>query len=236
MRTASVLGIDLERDVGHRADPHAAELDRRARAAGRAPSRRSRPDRGPCRCSAPRSPRGSSRTAGTRLPAAAGSPGRPIAGVSNAMPPASSACSDSTETLDAVGAERDVDAAGVPEPAVVAHQLVVGRGARRRRSTRLSPVVGELVAEHLADLDVAVVDRRAARHRAELLGVQLEAPPGDVGADRRRLLEAARSCAGRLAAAGSTSMKAPETSVPRPETPPAPIRGRTTQNSVPSFM
>ncbi len=30
-------------------------------------------------------------------------------------------------------------------------------------------------------------------------------------------------------------MNAPETSVPSPDTPPAPIRGRTIQNLVPSF-
>ena len=121
--------------------------------------------------------------------AAASSPGASMPGVSNATPPARMLCSDSVATLDAVRPDRDVDAARVPEPARVAHQLVVRR-VDEDREGEAAPVLVEGAAEHLADPEAAVVDRRALLDRAQVVGVQAEAAARHVRGHRRRLLQA----------------------------------------------
>ena len=87
-----------------------------------------------------------------------------------------------------VGTIRKLDAAGVPEPAVRPHQLVIG-GMDEHRDVEFAPVLREFVAENLAHLDAGIKDRHARRQAAEAVGGQQEPAAGRVGLDQGRVLK-----------------------------------------------
>ncbi len=101
--------------------------------------------------------------------------------------------------IDAIGADRHVDAARVPEACLGGDIFVVGRVDEHRDVHR--PAVGDQVGgRDLADLQAAVIDRIADAQRTELAGFQDEAPAGLVP-DRRRFVQATERALvlGRLA-------------------------------------
>ena len=96
--------------------------------------------------------------------------------------------------VDAIGADRDVDAARVPEARLGGDVFVVGRVDEHRDVDR--PAIGDQVGgRDLADLQAAVVDRIADAQRTQFARLQDEAPAGLV-LDRRRFVEADERCAG----------------------------------------
>ena len=78
--------------------------------------------------------------------------------------------------IDAVGTERHVDAARVPEPAARPHQLIV-RGVDEHFNDQALTVLRQVVAEYLTDADAAVVNGRAAADPAPAVGAQNELGP-----------------------------------------------------------
>ena len=130
--------------------------------------------------------------------------------------------------LEPAAVGRDVEPARVPEPGLLVDELVVGGLDEHVDLERLALVGGELVAQHLPGLDAAVVDRGAAAERAQRVGAQHEGAARLAGADLGRVLEPGE-VARVVARAGVDLDVGAETSVPRPETPPVPTRGRTIQ-------
>ena len=115
-------------------------------------------------------------------------------------------CTDSISTRDAVGADRDVDAAGVPEAAVVADELVVAARATKTSTTRLVVVVVELVASTWPTSMLAEEDRRADARPSRALSAwstkrrARRRPWRSAAAPRAR----GTSCVGSPVAPGST--------------------------------
>jgi hypothetical protein len=90
---------------------------------------------------------------------------------------------------EAVRPGRHAHAAGVPEPGLPADQRVVGCPDEDADAQALAALLQQVVAQHLPDLDAAVVERRAARHRAQRVRAEHELAARDVRADLRRLLQ-----------------------------------------------
>src|SRR5690606_20380422 len=68
--------------------------------------------------------------------------------------------------VKAIGIERQIDAAGIPEPGVARHEFIVGRIDKNLNIDRLATDI-EVVAYHPAYLDTAVRYRRSDFQRAE---------------------------------------------------------------------
>ena len=121
------LHVELRADIGDLADGHPADLHRRA---GRQPADRGllEDEQESVRIA------GGGRKASLRssnrvktVSASAGGRSGPVAGVSNAMPPARMDMSDSVWTCRPAGGERHINPAGMPETRVRGDILVVRR-------------------------------------------------------------------------------------------------------------
>ena len=86
------------------------------------------------------------------------------------------------------------DARGIPEMAVRTDEIIE-RGAHENADFDRAEAIADIVAQHLADHDVAVEDRRAGDQRAEIVGGQ------HIGAARL-----VRAHAGRLFEPGETGL------------------------------
>ncbi len=85
--------------------------------------------------------------------------------------------------IDAVGTQRDIDAADVPEACFARDEFVVGRVYVHDDLDRLA-VIGQFVPRDLADIQLAVIDRRTDTQRAQRARLQdeaLAALPGNEG-------------------------------------------------------
>ncbi|MNQ90949.1 hypothetical protein D3C85_1063110 [compost metagenome] len=89
----------------------------------------------------------------------------------------------------AVGADFDIDTAGVPEAGVVSDEGVVGR-VDEHFDTDAFAVFIQAVGDHLAHRDLAVVHRRTDPQRTEIAGVQEKALARFAIGDRRWRFEA----------------------------------------------
>ena len=86
--------------------------------------------------------------------------------------------------LDAGGAHRDIDAAGIPEPGAGVDVPVVRR-VDEDLDVDLRAVLRQVVGQDLAGLEAAVVDGSADAQRAELGGLEREGLALATGDDRR---------------------------------------------------
>ncbi len=88
----------------------------------------------------------------------------------------------------ALGADRQVHTARVPEPRLWVNQMIVGR-ADEGRDFHALPIGTENIVLDLSDGHAAVGNRCAAREGSEIGRIQDEGAPGRIRRQRRRLVE-----------------------------------------------
>ncbi|MCY1429236.1 hypothetical protein D9M71_451460 [compost metagenome] len=103
--------------------------------------------------------------------------------------------------LDAIGADIEVDAAGVPEARVLGDEGVVGRLDEDADIHALA-IAAQRIGHHFAYGNLAVVDRRADIQRAQVISLQDETLALFAIGDRRRRLQAGEASGRDLRLAG----------------------------------
>src|SRR5690606_38595091 len=101
----------------------------------------------------------------------------------------------------AVGGNRHVDTAGVPEARVVGDEVVVGRVDEHLDLDTLA-IVGQAERDHLTNLEAAKIQRRADAERAQVIGVQGELLALDAKGHRWRRFQADELATGFLGPSG----------------------------------
>jgi hypothetical protein len=102
---------------------------------------------------------------------------------------------------EAVGAQLRIDAAGLPEARVDAHELVVRR-VDENTQRHAAPVAVQFVGRHLADLDAPEIHRRTHVERADVGGAQQELLARGITRDDGRHLQPLELARGFLRHAG----------------------------------
>src|SRR5690606_5337744 len=109
---------------------------------------------------------------------------------------------------EAVGSNRDVDAAGVPEARVVGDELVI-RGVYEDPYLDAVAVVCQAERNHLADLKAAKVHRRTNAQGAQIIGVEGELLAFGAKGHGRRCFQADKFAPGFLGASGVRTDEGP---------------------------
>src|SRR5690606_731325 len=109
---------------------------------------------------------------------------------------------------EAVGSNRDVAAAGVPEARVVGDELVI-RGVYEDLHLDAFAVVCQAERNHLADLKAAKVHRRTNAQRAQIIGVEGELLAFGAKGHGRRCFQADKFAPGFLGASGVRTDEGP---------------------------